>query len=115
MWSSHWSGDRWRFPSSSTYSGPSWSTDLPCSDSPVSKCTIGIDTRGNWKHLCGVKATGISSPYQESKPREISEIKAIIKEAARTIPCDTNHMAVLLTSLACVEMKWILENDRGLS
>lgn len=76
MWGLHWSEDRWSFTSISNYT---WSMDPPCSYSPVSECIIGIDTLSNWKNFYGLKATGISPPYQDSKPREISEINATSK------------------------------------
>lgn len=50
--------------------------DPPCGYPPVSECIIGTDTLGNWKNFSGLKATGISPPYQDSKPREILEINA---------------------------------------
>lgn len=81
--------------------------DLPYGYCPVSQRIIGIDTLGNWKNLCGLKATEISPPYQERKPREISKSSATIKEEARTILCDGYCMAIELTNLACAEIKWI--------
>lgn len=62
--------------------------------SPVSQRIIGIDTLGNWKNLYGVKATDISSLYQERKPGNFSKISATIKEEARTIPCDDYCVAI---------------------
>lgn len=68
--------------------------DRPYGYSPVSQRIIRIDTLGNWKNLCGVKATEISPPDPERKPWEISKISATIKEEARTIPCDNYCMAI---------------------
>lgn len=53
--------------------------DLPCSYSSVSESIIGTDTLDNWKNLYELKATGTSPPYQDRKPREVSEINATIK------------------------------------